>query len=172
MATFKVKVLYDFQGEGGTAEMNIVAGETLTVTRTDVGEGWWEGFNSSGQSGLFPEAYVERISGSDPPSIPAPVLPPQNNWGDDEEDDDWDDDTMYSEIGNNHSQSQQHIYSNEQNQNQLSHQFDNLSLGGGSNMGDNKGTITKKSLNIFSSYVKSGLEGYILGKFLLLKRIS
>ncbi|CAH1100608.1 unnamed protein product [Psylliodes chrysocephalus] len=163
MATFKVKVLYDFQGEGGTAEMNIVAGETLTVTRTDVGEGWWEGFNSSGQSGLFPEAYVERISGSDPPSIPAPVLPPQNNWGDDEEDDDWDDDTMYSEIGNNHSQSQQHIYSNEQNQNQLSHQFDNLSLGGGSNMGDNKGTITKKSLNIFSSYVKSGLEGYILG---------
>lgn len=28
---------------------------------------------------------------------------------------------------------------------------------------DSKGTITKKSLNIFSSYVKSGLEGYILG---------
>lgn len=40
---------------------------------------------------------------------------------------------------------------------------DNVSLSG-STAGDNKGTITKKSLNIFSTYVKSGLEGYILGE--------
>ncbi|XP_072382007.1 sorting nexin lst-4-like [Diabrotica undecimpunctata] len=169
MGTFTVKVLYDFQGESNTAEMSIVAGETLTVTRTDVGEGWWEGHNSRNQSGLFPEAYVEKTSSSHPPNIPAPVLPPQNDWGDAQQnkedwddDDDWDDDTVYSEIGNNHGQSQS-IYSNEQNQNQISHQFDNMSLGNISTAGDNKGTITKKSLNIFSSYVKSGLEGYILG---------
>ncbi|XP_050501703.1 sorting nexin lst-4 [Diabrotica virgifera virgifera] len=170
MGTFTVKVLYDFQGESNTAEMSIVAGETLTVTRTDVGEGWWEGVNSRNQSGLFPEAYVEKASSSShPPNIPAPVLPPQNDWGDAQQnkedwddDDDWDDDTVYSEIGNNHGQSQS-IYSNEQNQNQISHQFDNMSLGNLSTAGDNKGTITKKSLNIFSSYVKSGLEGYILG---------
>lgn len=173
MATFKARVLYDFQGEQGTAEMSISAGEMLTVTRTDVGEGWWEGLNSKGQSGLFPEAYVERVTTSNPPNMPAPVLPPQaNDWGDtqthqdDDWDDDWDEDT-YSEIAN-HQHAKDTLYTNEVNQNQFSQgeqvQSDNISLAS-NNMAamDSKGTITKKSLNIFSSYVKSGLEGYILG---------
>ena len=51
--------LYDFEGQSGTGELTIRCGEVLTVIRKDVGEGWWEGTNSSGQSGLFPEAYVE-----------------------------------------------------------------------------------------------------------------
>ncbi|CAH1174132.1 unnamed protein product [Phaedon cochleariae] len=174
MAKFKVRVLYDFQGEQGSAEMSITAGETLTVSRTDVGEGWWEGVNSKGISGLFPEAYVERM-GSSPPGVPAPMLPSQTDWGeanappkeDWDEDDDWDDEATYSEIGNNQV-NRNSIYSNEGgNQNQFSYgshvQNDNVSLSGVSTMGDNKGTITKKSLNIFSSYVKSGLETYILG---------
>lgn len=175
--------------------MTISAGELLTVTRTDVGEGWWEGINSKGQSGLFPEAYVEKVVGkSSPPSMPAPVLPAQKDWGDrggnshnqhdDDWDDDWDNDDTYSEIGNNHPSTQteaqtetQSIYSNEPNQNTFVEQFpyggrsiqnDNVSITG-SNVGiDGKGTVTKKSLNIFSSYVKSGLEGYILGKYLIL----
>ncbi|XP_060532360.1 sorting nexin lst-4 [Cylas formicarius] len=167
MSTFKVRVLYDFQGEPNTAEISISAGEVLTVTRTDVGEGWWEGLNSRGKSGLFPEAYVEKIEGGGPPTIPAPPLPPQGGWGDapqqdhDDWDDDWDDDT-YTEIpGNNHQQS---IYSNESNQNVYVRQAsDNVSLSGSTVGVDNRGTITKKSLNIFSSYVKSGLESYILG---------
>ncbi|KAG5867806.1 hypothetical protein JTB14_011199 [Gonioctena quinquepunctata] len=174
MANFKVKVLYDFQGEAGTAEMSIYTGETLTVTRIDVGEGWWEGINAKGQSGLFPEAYVERVSDLSMPSMPAPVLPAPNNSGEQfgnqkedwDDEDDWDDDTMYSEIGNN--QGRQSVYSNEVNQNQFSYggnnvQPDNISLGGVSSIGDGKGTVTKKSLNIFSTYVKSGLEGYIMG---------
>ena len=51
--------LYDFEGQSGTGELTIRCGEVLTIIRKDVGEGWWEGTNSSGQSGLFPEAYVE-----------------------------------------------------------------------------------------------------------------
>lgn len=181
MATFKVRVLYDFQGEPGTSEMTISAGEVVTVTRIDVGEGWWEGTNQRNQSGLFPEAYVEKIgSSSQPPNMPAPILPQQNKteWkdspqGDDDWDDDWDDET-YAEIPNNYQQ-EKNLYSNEANN---QHQFNNETFGGGYNtqsdnismtgtqMGfDNKGTVTKKSLNIFSSYVKSGLEGYILGKY-------
>lgn len=35
------------------------AGEEITVVRQDVGEGWWEGINSQGTQGLFPEAYVQ-----------------------------------------------------------------------------------------------------------------
>ena len=53
------QVLYDFEGQPGTAELTIVAGETLTVSNKDVGEGWWEGFNHQGQCGIFPAAYVE-----------------------------------------------------------------------------------------------------------------
>jgi len=46
-------------GEPGSSELSVTAGETLVVSRKDVGEGWWEGTNSSGRTGLFPAAYVE-----------------------------------------------------------------------------------------------------------------
>lgn len=29
--------------------------DVLTVTRQDVGDGWWEGRNARGECGLFPE---------------------------------------------------------------------------------------------------------------------
>lgn len=57
----RVKALYDFSGEPNTSELSINSGEVLTVTRTDVGEGWWEGCNSMGKTGLFPAAYVEQV---------------------------------------------------------------------------------------------------------------
>ena len=56
---FQVQALYDFEAQPGTGELTLTTGDILTVTRTDVGEGWWEGTNSKGESGLFPEAYVE-----------------------------------------------------------------------------------------------------------------
>ena len=56
---FQVQALYDFEAQPDTGEMSISSGDILTVTRTDVGEGWWEGTNQRGESGLFPEAYVE-----------------------------------------------------------------------------------------------------------------
>ncbi|XP_019756991.2 sorting nexin lst-4 isoform X2 [Dendroctonus ponderosae] len=108
MSTFKARVLYDFQGEPNTAEMSITAGELLTVTRTDVGDGWWEGLNPKGESGLFPEAYVEKVeTSSKPPNIPPPAPPSQPGWGfpgqqepdqgghDDDDWDEWDDDNTY-----------------------------------------------------------------------------
>jgi sorting nexin-9/18/33 len=62
MICCQVQALYDFKGEPGSAELSIVAGEVLTVTRQDVGEGWWEGTNQKGQTGLFPAAYVEVVT--------------------------------------------------------------------------------------------------------------
>jgi len=38
--------LYDFDAQPGTGELSINAGDILTVTRTDVGDGWWEGSNT------------------------------------------------------------------------------------------------------------------------------
>ena len=58
---FQVHALYDFDGQPGSGELSISCGEVLTLVRTDVGEGWWEGTNSKGESGLFPEAYVQVI---------------------------------------------------------------------------------------------------------------
>ncbi|XP_014255433.1 sorting nexin-9 [Cimex lectularius] len=61
----KVQALYDFQGEPKSSELTITAGEILTVTRQDVGEGWWEGTNQNGETGLFPAAYVENYEATE-----------------------------------------------------------------------------------------------------------
>ena len=60
--------MYDFVGEKGSAELSITTGEQLTVVRQNVGEGWWEGTNEAGETGLFPAAYVKVSSstGRDP----------------------------------------------------------------------------------------------------------
>ncbi|XP_015764153.1 PREDICTED: sorting nexin-33-like [Acropora digitifera] len=55
----KVRVLYDFEGDAPSGELIVYTDEILTVTRTDVGDGWWEGIGPTGHRGLFPEAYVE-----------------------------------------------------------------------------------------------------------------
>lgn len=120
MAT-QVQALYDFTGEPGTTEMSITCGEILTLINTDIGEGWWEGRNAKGETGLFPAAYVKKLSSEDSGPSLHPPPPPRydeaaDDWGtsqfsaggdnncqrstshDDGWDDDWDDDT-YSEIG-------------------------------------------------------------------------
>ncbi|KAH8259594.1 hypothetical protein KR026_007062 [Drosophila bipectinata] len=114
--TSYVRAMYDFSGEPGSSELSIVTGEVLSVTRSDVGEGWWEGKNARGQVGLFPAAYVEVLSAAEAqklnssgaaavPQVPDPFAtspPPRydqtaEDWDDD---DDWSDDNdTYSEIG-------------------------------------------------------------------------
>ena len=81
----QARALYDFDAEPGTGEVSIRVGDVLTITRTDVGEGWWEGRTPGGDSGLFPEAYVEEMSleeggGSAPPAMAPPPLPPDYGW--------------------------------------------------------------------------------------------
>lgn len=116
----QVQALYDFTGEPGTTEMSITSGEILTLLNTEIGEGWWEGKNAKGETGLFPAAYVRKLAPDDSVHTKtAPAAPrydqAADDWGDqqysagdsnyqrttsndDGWDDDWDDDT-YSEIG-------------------------------------------------------------------------
>ncbi|KFD72712.1 hypothetical protein M514_01837 [Trichuris suis] len=89
----QVQVLYDFDAQPDSGELSVSAGEYLSVTRQNVGDGWWEGINSRGEHGLFPQAYVqvfvvtfterdERVAlysvlivSSSPPPVPPPPLP-------------------------------------------------------------------------------------------------
>ncbi|KAH8361532.1 hypothetical protein KR084_007179 [Drosophila pseudotakahashii] len=118
--TSYVRAMYDFSGEPGSSELSIATGDVLSVTRSDVGEGWWEGKNARGQIGLFPAAYVEvmsaaeaqKLSASGTASVPqvpdpfaSPPLPRYDHTADDDgsnwdDEDDWSDDNdTYSEIG-------------------------------------------------------------------------
>eukprot|EP00088_Acartia_fossae_P060648 TRINITY_DN7264_c0_g1_i2.p1 TRINITY_DN7264_c0_g1~~TRINITY_DN7264_c0_g1_i2.p1 ORF type:complete len:580 (+),score=112.09 TRINITY_DN7264_c0_g1_i2:24-1742(+) len=99
MAMRTAKVLYDFSAEAGSGEISVREGELVTITRTDIGEGWWEGTSVRGETGLFPEAYVEEIfeDSAPPPMAPPPLpqqdynapAPGQNTFGMDSPLDDW-----------------------------------------------------------------------------------
>lgn len=62
----KVIVLYDFVAQPDTSELSINKDDILTVLRKDIGEGWWEGVNEQGQSGLFPAGYTTPYDETEP----------------------------------------------------------------------------------------------------------
>lgn len=117
-----VRALYEFSGEPGSSEISVKVGDILSVTRTDVGEGWWEGKNVRGEIGLFPAAYVEALSANEVKQQISGIqqnsgarydstVDEFNNDGDDWEDD-WDDDNeTYSEIGPSHNTAQMQLNS-------------------------------------------------------------
>lgn len=74
----QVRVAYDFQGEASNEELTVREGDVLKVLFTDVGEGWIQCENANGQSGLVPEAYVEKVEAT----IPSPqVQSSDSGWG-------------------------------------------------------------------------------------------
>ncbi|KAH9473155.1 hypothetical protein MJO28_001017 [Puccinia striiformis f. sp. tritici] len=54
-----VYAIHDFQAENPD-ELSFSAGEPIQVTEKDdqYGDGWWQGHNTKGQFGLFPQAYT------------------------------------------------------------------------------------------------------------------
>ena len=72
-----VQAIYDFDAQPGTEEISINVGDILTITSTDIGGGWLEGTNSKGETGLFPEDFVEEYIDEDgvPPDMEPPPLP-------------------------------------------------------------------------------------------------
>ncbi|XP_044043501.1 sorting nexin-9-like [Siniperca chuatsi] len=59
----KAQVLYDFTAEPGNNELSVRQGETVTVLDQTVGGGWIKAQNSSGQTGLVPEGYLQVGNG-------------------------------------------------------------------------------------------------------------
>ena len=58
---FQAQALYDFEAIPGTGELSLEAGEILRISPIDVEEGWLAGTNARGESGVFPEDYVEVL---------------------------------------------------------------------------------------------------------------
>lgn len=172
MSSF-VRVLYEFTGEPGSSEISIKVGEILSVTRTDVGEGWWEGKNSQGEVGLFPAAYVEVMSASEQQQLN--LTDTHQNSGSrydsttddynegEEWEDDWDDDT-YSEIAPSNHESRvhtsniSHSASNYDNKYLPATPIDDTSSLAPSSTGNNNTATLKKS----SMFGKSS-DSFILG---------
>ncbi|CAK9823459.1 Sorting nexin lst-4 [Anthophora retusa] len=158
----QVRALYDFTGEPGTSELSIIAGEVLTVMRDNVGDGWCEGFNQSGKSGLFPAAYVQTVETT--ASAPNAMTSSQQSSGD-YWDDDWDDD---SEVG----QTQAYVPSQQQ---QLQHmiqlpQQHSVDYGDSVSMQTYHSVIPERPIpnipkknNKFSTLIKSGEDSFLLG---------
>lgn len=149
----KVRVLYDFVGDSPSGELVVYTDDILTVTRTDVGEGWWEGISPDGSRGLFPEAYVELVDHAplQPNNfrpLPSGPVPNQGTFDTaDGWDDDWDDDdeTVSSYSGGD----QESTISSLPRR--------------GTNSGIVRTGTVRKSMNRFSHFVKSGGEAYIIG---------
>lgn len=55
----KAVVMYDFEGNQDNGELRLVAGEEVTITQTTIGDGWWEGTDKRGKTGIFPATYVQ-----------------------------------------------------------------------------------------------------------------
>ncbi|XP_072235339.1 sorting nexin-9-like isoform X1 [Leuresthes tenuis] len=108
----KAQVLYDFTAEPGNDELSVRQGETVTVIDQAVGGGWIAAQNSSGQTGLVPEGYLQIGGRGDPPSGGVNSTGGWDSRGytasqqeavdddDGEWDDDWDDQSISSYHGN------------------------------------------------------------------------
>lgn len=78
----KVQAVYDFDGQEGTTELSIKSGDIITLIETEGVDGWLEGTNTNGESGFFPEAYVEEYNADDDTPPPSSAPPFSSDFGD------------------------------------------------------------------------------------------
>ena len=162
----QVRALYDFEGEPSNGELSIREGDIITVTRQDVGEGWWEGYTGNSHNGLFPESYVEVLGNDFPPAPPTVVV---NDAQYDSRPD-----SYASEGGSMYSppvftdQTDSRLETSYDEWDRRSSNSDNVSgdynFGGGGNQRTmSRAATVKRSYNRFSNFVKTGGEDFLLG---------
>ncbi|XP_029025485.1 sorting nexin-18-like [Betta splendens] len=174
----KAKVLYDFHSEN-QGEISITENELVTLFSEEELEGWLEGENSRGETGLFPASYVEIIrdhittntnnnSFSSPKTRAVPATQSaQRGLGagsggssfntsqgsDDDWDDDWDEGSAAADVPRGLGSSPP-LYPV------------TTSLPGrrGSSQQAKGSATVGRNLNRFSTFVKSGGEAFLLGE--------
>ncbi|XP_054708676.1 sorting nexin lst-4-like isoform X2 [Uloborus diversus] len=167
----QAKVLYDFEAQPDSGELSVWTGEIVTVTRQDVGGGWWEGRNSNGDHGLFPSTYVEVIDGSESSGSfhkteysadDIQVLGRQDNEAAQDWEDSWDEDVGSNQKTDDSGKEASSGFLSIPSMEKKSSSTGDLSVIA---RGDASGKLgVKKSFNRFSAFVKSGGEMFILGE--------
>ncbi|CAL1267081.1 unnamed protein product [Larinioides sclopetarius] len=171
----QAKVLYDFEAQPDSGELSIWTGEIVTITNQDIGGGWWEGRNKSGDHGLFPSSYVEVIENAQPAntgqSFRSPeysaddiqVLSRQENEASQDWEDSWDEDTgSGNQKTSDPSKDTPAGFLSIPSIEKKSSSTGDLTVIA---RGDASGKLgIKKSFNRFSAFVKSGGEMFILGE--------
>uniref|UniRef100_J3S963 Sorting nexin n=1 Tax=Crotalus adamanteus TaxID=8729 RepID=J3S963_CROAD len=196
---FQARALYDFQSEN-KEEISIRENEELVLFSEKSLDGWLQGTNSRGETGLFPASYVEILcsrssstytncsnsptgspgNGSSfyvPPS--APSISHQGSFEDDEDDwDDWDDDGTVVEEPRSGAGTNGHPSPSLSCPRPYAHPNNTgsrakPSLERQDSIGSSKrGSMVSRNLNRFSSFVRSGVEAFILGDVPMMGKIS
>lgn len=184
------RALYNFQSEN-KEEISIQENEELVVFSERSLDGWLQGRNSRGETGLFPASYVEIVrpragsghtEGSGSPAgspghlhgfCAAPAgLSSQGSFEDDDDDDwdDWDDSCTVVEEPrgaagtNGHPLAGTEPYGAPRIKPALERQ---------DSVGSSKrGSVVGRNLNRFSCFVRSGVEAFILGDVPLMSKIA
>ncbi|XP_064384617.1 sorting nexin-33-like [Halichondria panicea] len=170
----KARVLYDFDGDEENGELTIKEGDDLTILNQDIGDGWWEGELANGVTGLFPESYVELVSGGGGATMGGVEDEQFQGAGDIEErHDSFDQPPSY----NNQKWDEEEEWETEQREDDGGYGIaaDRQSASPATSQTGSAmtraGTV-RKNINRFSSFVKTGTETYVLGRITIKAPIS
>nr|XP_005994964.1 PREDICTED: sorting nexin-33 [Latimeria chalumnae] len=195
----KAKALYSFQSEN-KEEISIFENEELTIFDENSLDGWLQGQNSRGEKGLFPASYVEIIRpransnyteySNSPASSPgnessfyttisSTSVYHQGSYEDDDDDDwdDWDDGcTVVGEPSSSSSGTNGHPHHSQPYMASL-HPNVNYHPKPPMERQDSitsakRGSVVGRNLNRFSSFVRSGVEAFVLGDVPMMSKIA
>ncbi|XP_047451664.1 sorting nexin-33 [Mugil cephalus] len=193
----KAKALYTFLSEN-KEEISIQENEELVIFDEKSVDGWFQGENSRGERGLFPASYVEIIRtrsnsnvtdcsispagslGNDSsyfPSTPNTTLHMQPSYDYDDDDDDWDDwddrSTVVEDPDHTRSPGANgHAHQSPMSNNPNVHYRAKSASGHDSISSSRKGSMVGRNLNRFSSFVRSGVEAFVLGDVPMMAKIA
>ncbi|EMP27223.1 Sorting nexin-33 [Chelonia mydas] len=194
----KARALYNFQSEN-KEEISIQENEELVIFSENSLDGWLQGKNSRGETGIFPASYVEilrsRSSSSytdysnSPASSPGNesfYIPPSNtntshqgSFEDDDDDDwdDWDDGCTVVEEPQGSPGTNGHPSPSLQYPAAYPHQNAGYrpkpALERQDSISSSKrGSVVGRNLNRFSCFVRSGVEAFILGDVPMMSKIA
>ncbi|CAF98401.1 unnamed protein product [Tetraodon nigroviridis] len=190
----KAKALYTFLSEN-KEEISIQENEELVIFDENSVDGWFQGENSRGERGLFPASYVEIIRTRSDSNVTDCSISPAGSLGNEscyipsantsrysqqsyyeEDDDDWDDwddrSTVVDDGDHNRSPGANgHAHPSPPSNNPSVHNRSKPPMERQDSISSSrKGSMVGRNLNRFSSFVRSGVEAFVLGDVPMMRR--
>ncbi|KAJ8417937.1 hypothetical protein AAFF_G00227800 [Aldrovandia affinis] len=154
----KARALYSFQSVN-EEEISFLEDEELLVLDENPVDGWLKGENSQGQRGLVPASYVEIIRPRSNSNLTDSSLSPASSPVEDE-------DPRRRGRANGHALQSSYTNSNARYHPKLHlERHDSVSS-------SRKGSMVGRNLNRFSSFVRSGVEAFVLGDVPMMAKIA